>query len=85
MQQEPKYYLDITSDVCPMTFVRAKLYLERLAKGEILQIRLKGHEPLANVPKSILELGIYTVDIKAGEGLNDHADGVYILTVCKPL
>ncbi len=29
--------LDITGEVCPMTFVRTKLALEQLAIGQILQ------------------------------------------------
>lgn len=42
--------IDITNDVCPMTFVRTRLALDRLAPGEILCVRLKGEEPLRNVP-----------------------------------
>jgi TusA-related sulfurtransferase len=56
--------IDITNDVCPMTFVRVKLALERLSSGAILRVRLNDGEPLRNVPRSaqaeghaILELG----------------------------
>lgn len=49
--------LDITSDVCPMTFVKTKLLLERIKPGEIVEIRLTGDEPLANVPRSVTEHG----------------------------
>jgi TusA-related sulfurtransferase len=55
--QRADYYLDITTDVCPMTFVRARLLVERMAPGQTAEIRLKGEEPLANVPASIAELG----------------------------
>ena len=55
------YYLDITADVCPMTFVRARLLIERMAPGQIAVIRLKGEEPLTNVPASVAELG-HTVE-----------------------
>lgn len=51
------YTLDITGEVCPMTFVRAKLLVERMGSGEMAEIRLKGKEPLANVPRSLAELG----------------------------
>ena len=51
------YYLDITADVCPMTFVRARLLIERMNPGETALIRLKGEEPLKNVPASVAELG----------------------------
>ncbi|MGA0315211.1 MAG: sulfurtransferase TusA family protein [Alphaproteobacteria bacterium] len=49
--------LDITSDVCPITFVRTRLMIEKMEKGEILAIRLCGDEPLKNVPDSLVELG----------------------------
>ncbi len=42
--------IDITGEVCPMTFVRTKLRLERMQPGEILAVRLRGDEPLRNVP-----------------------------------
>ena len=44
--------IDITSDVCPMTFVRVKLALERLPSGAILDVRLNDGEPLRKVPRS---------------------------------
>jgi tRNA 2-thiouridine synthesizing protein A len=49
--------LDITHDVCPMTFVKTKLLLERMSPGETAEIRLTGDEPLANVPRSVAEHG----------------------------
>jgi tRNA 2-thiouridine synthesizing protein A len=49
--------IDITSDICPMTFVRTRLALDRLAPGETLLVRLKGEEPLHNVPRSATEQG----------------------------
>lgn len=53
----PDYFLDITQDVCPMTFVKARLQIEKMNQGEVLQIRLLGDEPLKNVPDSLTELG----------------------------
>lgn len=53
----PVYFLDITQDVCPMTFVKARLQIEKMNKEELLQIRLLGAEPLKNVPDSLTELG----------------------------
>ena len=49
--------LDITREICPMTFVRTRLALDRMEPGEILLIKLKGAEPTANVPRSARELG----------------------------
>jgi TusA-related sulfurtransferase len=44
--------IDITGEVCPMTFVRVKLALERLPSGAVLGVRLNDGEPLRNVPRS---------------------------------
>ncbi|MBF0166374.1 MAG: sulfurtransferase TusA family protein [Alphaproteobacteria bacterium] len=51
------YFIDITAEVCPMTFVKTKLRIEAMKPGEVLEIRLKGAEPLMNVPRSLKELG----------------------------
>ena len=64
-----------------MTFVRTKLFLERLKDGETLQIRLKGHEPLINVPKSILELGHDILDLHAES--SDNLSDAHVLTIRK--
>jgi tRNA 2-thiouridine synthesizing protein A len=44
--------IDITTETCPMTFVRVKLALERMPSGTTLAVRLRGDEPLRNVPRS---------------------------------
>ena len=49
--------IDITADLCPMTFVRTRLALDSLRSGQILLVRLRGEEPLRNVPRSALALG----------------------------
>jgi TusA-related sulfurtransferase len=40
-----------------MTFVKTKLLLEKMAPGETAEVRLRGGEPLENVPRSLIELG----------------------------
>ena len=49
---QPDHDIDITGEVCPMTFVRTKLKLERMRPGETLSVRLRGEEPLRNVPRA---------------------------------
>ncbi len=49
--------IDITGLICPMTFVRTKLMLEKMAVGDVLKVRLKGKEPLENVPRSARQHG----------------------------
>ena len=58
------HFLDITSEVCPMTFVRTRLLLEKMGVGETAEIRLKGDEPLENVPDSVAELGHDVLNIR---------------------
>ena len=53
----PDYFLDITAEVCPMTFVKARLQIEKMNEGKFLQIQLRGEEALKNVPSSLSELG----------------------------
>jgi TusA-related sulfurtransferase len=55
--QAPAQTIDITAEVCPMTFVRTKLKLERMRSGEILRVRLRGDEPLRNVPRAARDEG----------------------------
>lgn len=44
--------LDLRGVLCPMTWVRARLALERLAPGEQLDLRLDPGEPLDSVPRA---------------------------------
>jgi tRNA 2-thiouridine synthesizing protein A len=55
--QDVTRQIDISSDICPMTFVRTRLALDRMAPGETLLVTLKGEEPLRNVPRSATEQG----------------------------
>ncbi|MDR3218238.1 MAG: sulfurtransferase TusA family protein [Dysgonamonadaceae bacterium] len=58
------YYLDITKEHCPMTFVKTKIELNKLQKGDILNVRLTEGEPLENVPKSAKEQGFNVLSVK---------------------
>ena len=49
--------LDITGLSCPITLVRTKLELERLAPGDVLTVRCPAGEALENVPRSAREAG----------------------------
>jgi len=48
-----------------MTFVRTKLALERMHAGEVLRVRLRGDEPLRNVPRAAREEGHAILAIEA--------------------
>ncbi|MBC7950682.1 MAG: sulfurtransferase TusA family protein [Rhodospirillaceae bacterium] len=81
MTDNANYYLDITSDACPMTFVRTKLLVERMAAGETLEVRLKGSEPLLNVPKSVAELGHHIISLTPEEA--EGTTGIHRLLIRK--
>ena len=65
--------LDITGEVCPMTMVRTPLALDRLAPGQVLAVRLRGEEPLRNVPAAAAALGHAVLELRA------EADGASLL------
>ena len=53
----PDASIDITREVCPMTYVRVKLAMEALEDGATLEVILRGTEPMQNVPRSLQEDG----------------------------
>jgi len=63
----PDQTLDITRDVCPMTFVRTRLALDRLAPGQILLVLLRGAEPRRNVPRTAAEQGHAVLEAVDGD------------------
>src|ERR1700710_747870 len=73
--QEITRQLDITSEVCPMTFVRTRLALDRMPPGETLLVRLRGEEPLRNVPRTATEQGHEVLSLET------DADGISSLLI----
>lgn len=61
--------LDIRGEVCPLTFVRSKLALEKMAPGEVLEI-IVDHQPAAvSVPRSMEREGQTVLGVEqVGEG-----------------
>ncbi|MBP2300429.1 TusA-related sulfurtransferase [Azospirillum picis] len=74
-------FLDITSQVCPLTFVKTKLMVERMAAGQTLEVRLNAGEPLENVPRSLRELGHSILSVHPER--TDDPNGVHRLVVQK--
>ena len=69
-EAKPDQMLDITGEFCPMTFVRTRLALDRLASGQTLLVVLKGDEPARNVPRTAAEQGHAVLATETG------ADGI---------
>ncbi|RJP19718.1 MAG: sulfurtransferase TusA family protein [Deltaproteobacteria bacterium] len=67
--------LDITGDVCPMTFVKVKMGLQKIATAGKLNVRLK-EEALKNVISSLKTEGHQVTNVS-------REDGVFLLEVTK--
>ncbi len=53
----PSARLDIRAHTCPVTWVKARIALSRIAEGEVLEVLLRDGEPRENVPRSAEEDG----------------------------
>ena len=69
--------LDLSAETCPMTFVRTRLALDRLAEGQTLLVRLRGEEPRGSVPHTAVEQG------HALLAQRDEPDGTTVVVVRK--
>ncbi len=63
------HLIDLRGVVCPLNFVKAKLELEKIAVGEILEILLDKGEPARNAPVSLVEQGQEVMEVK---NVGDH-------------
>ena len=58
-----------------MTYVRTRLALDRLASGQVLEVRLRGDDPVRQVPASALRQGHRIISSVVGE------DGMVIILI----
>lgn len=49
-----------------MTFVRTRLALDRMTQGQTLLVRMKGDEPVRNVPRTAREQGHEVISLETG-------------------
>lgn len=68
--------IDLRGVCCPTNFVKAKLALEMIDSGEIVEFLLDDGEPVKNVPRSLKEEGHKLISLVEKEG---H----YVLTLEK--
>lgn len=76
------FFIDITADVCPMTFVKTKLLIEKMAAGQTAEVRLRGREPLENVPRNVEDHGHEILSL-AREDDDQPDDGIHRLILRK--
>ena len=55
--------LNLKGEICPMTFVKTKLAIERLNSGERIKVIFNSSEAKINVPKSLKELNYKVITI----------------------
>ena len=77
MSKKGDLFVDITDVVCPVTFVKAKMSMEELEDGQILEIKMNEGEPILNVPRSFKEEGHKVIEV------NNNGDGTYTVLVEK--
>jgi len=56
--------IDLRGVACPLNFVKAKIELEKIPVGEILEVLLDLGEPARNVPESLAQQGQDVLEIK---------------------
>ena len=71
------HQLDLRGVACPMNFVKTRLFLDKLASGEVLTVILDSGEPVESVFASLVAEGH---GVKKPERL---PDGCFSLTVEK--
>ncbi len=56
--------LDLRGVVCPINFVKTKLKLEEMNRGQVLEVIIDEGEPIKNVPRSVKEEGHEIIGVK---------------------
>jgi sulfite reductase (ferredoxin) len=67
--ENEKNIVDLRGVGCPLNFVKAKLELEKIRAGDILDILLDSGEPVRNVPASFADQGQEVLQVKS---IGDH-------------
>jgi tRNA 2-thiouridine synthesizing protein A len=66
------HQIDVTKEHCPMTFVKTKLALAKLATGDTLEVRVNEGEPLENIPRSSTEQGYKVLSVTESDVKGQH-------------
>lgn len=60
----PRAVVDLRPYACPLTYVKTRIALERLAEGERVELWLAAGEPVESVPRSAEEEGHRVVAVE---------------------
>lgn len=81
-EQPADYFIDITGEVCPLTFVKTKLLIESMRAGQTAEVLLRGKEPLDNVPRNVTDHGHQVLSLEPVDP-DGAADGPHRLLLQK--
>lgn len=73
----PELQLDLRGIACPMNFIKAKLFIDKMSAGQLVEILLDPGEPFENVTTSMQEEGHVIRNSQSCEG------GWHKVLVCK--
>ena len=66
--------IDVRSVTCPITWVKTRIALEKVALGELVVVLLREGEPLRNVPATAVEEGHKLISLQP---LEDEGPGTW--------
>ena len=67
---EPAAVIDVRDTKCPLNFVKARLALEKLAVGEVLEVWIRAEsESTLNIPKSMTQEGHEVVSVETEDDI----------------
>lgn len=70
-------FIDISTEVCPMSFVLTKLALDELEDGQVLELICQAGDPVRNISIQLKDEGHLIVSVKK------EADGNFRLKIKK--
>ncbi len=71
--------LDLRGVTCPMNFVKTRLFLDKMAVGDTVEVLLDGGEPVESVSSSVQQEG------HAVLATTPEAEGYFVVTIRKDL
>ncbi len=64
----PDEELDLRGEVCPYTFLKAKLALESMASGQVLRVVLDNELSMRDVPRGLAGVGHAVLAVEPCDG-----------------
>ncbi len=78
LELSPDATLDLRGTPCPLNFIRAKLRLEQVPAGNLLELFLDAGEPIEQVPSSLMMEGYAIEELR-------QQDHYFVVWVRRPL